>query len=115
MKILSARLHGYLDYVTVLGFAVAPTLLGLEGLPKLICYGLAGVHLCLTLLTDFPLGAAKLIPCKIHGVIEFVVSIALVVLPWALGFATDPAARNFFMAAGVTIFLVWLLTNYKTD
>jgi len=115
MKILSARVHGYLDYITVVGFALAPALLGLEGLPKYVCYGLAGVHLFLTLLTDFPLGAAKLVPCRIHGLIELIVSITLVVLPWVLGFATNPAARIFFVAIGVTIFVVWLLTNYKKD
>jgi hypothetical protein len=113
MSFLPARTHGYLDYGTVVGFALAPALLGLEGLPKMICYGLAGVHLLLTLVTDFPLGSATLIPFKIHGLIELIVSIVLVVLPWVLGFAATPAARNFFIAAGVIIFLVWRLTNYK--
>jgi len=115
MKVLSARKHGVLDYVTVIGFALAPAVLGLDGLPKWISYALAGIHLLLTLLTNFPLGAAKLIPFTLHGLIEFIVSIALVLLPWVLGFAAIPAERNFFIAVGVTIFIVWLLTNYKTD
>jgi len=114
MKGLSTRAHGYLDYVTVVGFALAPALLALERVPKLICYGLAGIHLLLTLLTDFPLGVAKLVPSKAHALIEFIVSIVLVILPWVLEFAENPVARNFFIAAGVTIFVVWLLTDYKS-
>jgi hypothetical protein len=112
MRILSARAHGYLDYITVVGFACAPALLGFDGLPKWICYGLAAIHLSLTLLTNFPLGVAKLIPSGIHGLIELIVSIALIILPWAMGFASNPAARNFFILIGVTIFIVWLLTDY---
>ena len=114
MRIMSSRVHGYLDYVTVAGFALAPSLIGLAGAPKWVCYMLAGVHLLLTLLTDFPLGARPLIPLKVHGVIEFVVSIVLIVLPWVLGFSAYAAARNFFLAAGITIFIVWLLTDYNT-
>src|SRR5258706_3213161 len=114
MKILSAHTHGFLDYATIVGFALAPALLGLEGQPKWICYGLAGIHLLLTLLTDFPLGAAKLIPSAVHGLIELIVSVALVILPWVLGFAENPAARNFFIAAVGTIFLVWVIDRCKS-
>ena len=113
MRILSARTHGILDYVTVIGFALAPSVLGLDGLPKWICYALAGIHLLLTLLTDFPLGALKLIPGAVHGFIELMVSIVLVILPWILGFAVLPVARNFFIAVGVIIFIVWRLTEYR--
>src|SRR5258706_9073322 len=113
MKILSAHTHGFLDYATIVWFALARALLGVEGQPKWICYGLAGIHLLLTLLTDFPLGAAKLIPSAVHGLIELIVSVALVILPWVLGFAENPAARNFFIAAGGTILIVWVLTHYQ--
>jgi hypothetical protein len=113
MRILSSRIHGILDYVTVVGFALVPTLLGLDGLPKWICYALAGIHLLLTLLTNFPLGAFKRIPLTLHGLIELIVSIALVILPWVLGFADYAAARYFFVAAGGAIFVVWVLTEYS--
>ena len=112
MKFISARAHGVLDYVTVIGFALAPGVLGFDGLPKWICYALAGIHLLLSLLTNYPLGAVKRIPFTLHGLIELVVSIALVVLPWVLRFADYAAARYFFVAAGGTIFVVWALTLY---
>ena len=113
MRTLSARAHGFLDYVTVVGFVLAPTVVGLGGLPKWICYVLAAVHLLLTLLTNFPLGATELIPFTLHGLIELLVSIALVFLPWLLGFADYAAARYFFVATGATIFIVWALTEYN--
>ena len=80
MKIISPRMHGYLDYVTVVAFLLAPTLIGLTGLPAMLAYLLAGVHLLMTLLTEFPLGIVKLIPLPLHGWVERVVGPVLVLV-----------------------------------
>ncbi len=113
MKILSPKLHGYLDFLTVILFAVAPTVLGFGGLPAYISYALAVIHISLTLVTAFPKGIIGIVPFTIHGGIELIVSIALIMLPFILGFAETP--RNFFMGIGVIIFIVWLLSNYKIN
>ncbi len=115
MKVLMPRTHGILDYVTVVAFLSAPALFGLSGLPATISYLLAAVHLVLTLVTAFPFGLVKLVPFKLHGVVELVVSVVLVLLPWLLGFASTPAARNFYIGAGIVIFIVWLVTDYAGD
>lgn len=112
MRILDPRTHGVLDYLTVLLFAAAPSIFGLTGTPAMLSYALAAVHLALTLITAFPAGVAKIVPLGIHGWIELVVALVLLPLPWILGFASVPAARNFFIGAGVVIFFVWLLTRY---
>jgi hypothetical protein len=49
MKILSPTLHGYLDYVTVLLFLAAPTVIGLTGMAKAIACALAAVHFAIRL------------------------------------------------------------------
>ena len=113
MKILNPKIHGYLDYGVVILFLAAPTLLGLTGIPATIAYTLAVVHLLVTVITAFPLGIVQLLSLPLHGAIELVVSFALIALPWIFGFASDLAARNFFIAAGVLIFAVWLVTDYK--
>ncbi|NEQ20252.1 MAG: hypothetical protein F6K28_13600 [Microcoleus sp. SIO2G3] len=113
MKILSSKIHGYLDYVVVIAFLVAPTLFGLSGIPAVISYALSIIHLAVTLLTDFPLGIVKVIPIKLHSTIEFLVSLTLMALPWLLGFASVVPARNFYIAAGVVIFITWIVTDYK--
>lgn len=112
MRVLRPTIHGILDYAVVIAFALAPALLGLSGLPATLSYLLAGVHLLLTLVTAFPLGAVKLVPLPLHGAIELVVSIVLVALPWILRFTQDTIARDFYVGAGVLIFLVWLITDY---
>ena len=111
MKILSDTAHGILDYVTVVVFALAPSLLGLTGTAALISYALAVIHLAMTVLTDMPLGVIKVIPLKLHALVELVVGPVLVVGALVLP-PLFAGGQAFFVAAGVVIFLVWLLSNY---
>lgn len=113
MKILSPKIHGFLDILTVLIFAAAPTLFNFGGLPATICYVLAVVHLVLTLATAFPLGIVKIVPLLVHGTIELIVSTALVILPFILGWTG--AARNFFIGIGIVIFIVWLISDCRKN
>jgi hypothetical protein len=112
MRVLRPTIHGILDYAVVVAFALAPTLLGLSGLPATISYLLAVVHMLLTLVTAFPLGVVKLVPLPLHGAIELVVSIVLVALPWILRFSQVTIARDFYVGAGALIFVVWWITDY---
>jgi len=73
MRVIAAGLHRMLDFVTVLGFALAPVVLGLTGLAATLAYVLAAVHLALTLLTHFPGRAARPVSLVLHGAIEGVV------------------------------------------
>ena len=113
MKILSPRVHGYLDYILVALFLLAPTLFGMSNVPSMISYALAAIHLTETILTAFPLGIVSLIPFTIHGASEFLISFVLIALPWVAGFAAEAPARNFFVGSGILIFVVWLTTDYK--
>ncbi len=113
MKVISPRVHGYLDFLTVAIFLLAPTLLGLSQLPAMLAYSLAGVHLLVTLASDFPFGVVKLIPFTIHGWIERLIGPSLIALPFIVGFANEEMARNFYIAMGVVIIVVGLLTDYQ--
>jgi len=114
LKILSPRIHGYLDYVVVIAFALLPQLLGLSGTERYLAWTLAMVHLVLTLATDFPLGAIKLVPLRVHGMIELAVAPVLVAVPWIFGFSADPVARGAYGIVGVGNFVTWLVTDYSS-
>jgi hypothetical protein len=112
-KPVSARVHGVLDYATVAAFLNAPMVFGFHGTPAAITYWLAGIHLLMTGCTDFPLGFFKWIPFKIHGVIELLAGIFILIAPWIFGFAQDVAARNFFLATAIIVLVVVALTDYS--
>ena len=114
MKRLSPKLHGIIDYVSVGGLLLAPTVFGLNGLSTTLAYALAGIHLTMTLLTAFPLGLIKLVPLRLHGIVEIVVGISLVVAPWALATVLDLGGngRLFYSAFGAVLIAVWFITDY---
>ena len=114
MKILSDTTHGILDYLTVALFVLAPSLFGFSGTAAIISYALAGIHLAMTLFTDMPLGVAKIIPMKLHALVEMLVGPVLVIGALIL---PDLVAdgRDFFIAAGMGIFVVWLLSHYRPE
>ena len=110
MKIISSEAHAALDYLTVVIFALAPTVIGLSGAAAIISYVLAVVHLSMTLVTDMPFSLVKIVPIKLHAVVESVVGPVLVIGGLLLEFSTP--ARTFFVVMGVIIFAVWLLSSY---
>jgi hypothetical protein len=112
MKVISIKVHGFLDFFTVLAFALIPTVFGLSGVPAYLSYALAIVHLAMTLLTNFPFGIVKVIPVKLHKIVETIVGPALLAVPWIFGFSEDVTARSVFIGAGLVILAVRFLTDY---
>ena len=111
MKVISDTTHGILDYLTVAIFALAPSVLGLTGFAALVSYALAAIHLVMTLLTNMPLGVLKIIPMRLHAIVEMLVGpvlvVAALVLPNILG-----DKREFFLVMGLAIVAIWLLSSY---
>jgi hypothetical protein len=112
MKVISDTTHGILDYLTVAIFALAPGVLGLSGFAALVSYALAAIHLVMTLLTNMPLGVLKIIPMRLHALVEMLVGpvlvVAALVLPNILG-----EKRQFFLVMGLAILAIWLLSSYS--
>lgn len=94
----------------VVGFLAMPLLLRLSGPPAILSYALAAVHLLVTLATKFPDTGHRPIPLRSHGFIELVVGIALILVPFVLGWGD--AARNYYVVVGVILLLVWATSNY---
>jgi hypothetical protein len=109
---ITPRAHGVLDYATSVATAAAPTLLGFPKPAAALCYALAGGYTGLSLLTDYPLGAKRVVPFKGHGVAEGVIGLVLPALPWALGFSRHRAARNFFFGLTAVTAVVAALTDW---
>jgi hypothetical protein len=111
MKPISLTVHGVIDYLAVVILAVAPAVIGLSGWPAALSYALAGIHLLMTLLTDFPAGVIKVIPIALHQWVERIVGPVLIILAFV---SMTEAARAFFVAMGIIIFAVERLTAYRS-
>jgi hypothetical protein len=113
MKVISPTVHGILDYGTCAFFALAPSLFDLHGTYATICYVLAAGYLVISLLTNMPLGAMRVIPFPVHGKLELVSGLVFIASPWLFGFADDnETARNLFVGAGIVFLVVYFLTDW---
>jgi len=111
MKFISPKVHGIIDYLVVVFLLISPTIFGFTGLLATFTYALGGVHLLLTILTAYSVGLVKVIPLALHGLIEFVVGIVLIVLAYTL-FKDDATGKLFYIVFGTVVLLTWLVTDY---
>ena len=110
-KIICDKVHGVLDYGCVALFVAAPSQIGITGPSAALCYILAACQLAVTLFSDMPLGWKKLIPMRVHGLIELTVSLALIAIGWVLP-GLFGSGQLFFTLMGAIIFFVWVSSDY---
>jgi len=110
MKLIPASVHRSLDMVSVIGLIAAPILLGLSGPPAIVSYVLAAIHLIVTLSTKFPDTGHKPLSLRNHGMIELVVGIVLIVLPWIVQW--NGVARGYYIVVGAVLLVIWASSNY---
>jgi len=84
---IDSTLHGMTDYtVGATLTTVFPKLAGIEGTPSARQIRTAGaVHASYSTLTDYPLGAVKLIPYKVHLALDAMGALALAATPFVTG------------------------------
>ncbi|HVL34037.1 MAG TPA: hypothetical protein VM489_00050 [Burkholderiales bacterium] len=111
---LNPRIHGVLDYALAVLFLLMPVLFNFTQTAATLSYIIGVLYLGASLLTKYPLGALKLIPFPVHGVLETIMAAGWIVFPWLFGFAADAAARNWFVIAGIGLLAVVVLTDYRS-
>lgn len=112
MKIISASVHGILDYLMVLFLWAAPTLFVIPNDMAGYVYALGFIHLLLTATTDYKSGIFRFISFKIHGYIELIVGAGLVILSFTY-LAYDERDKPFFMALGIAILIIFIFSDYS--
>ncbi len=110
---LNSKIHGTIDYLVVVFLWISPSLFGLPEATSIFTYVLGTIHLALTFLTDFELGVVKLVPLKIHGIIELAVSIVLIAVAIYFDSTDGTLARNFYLGFGAAVFVTWAFSDYQ--
>lgn len=105
--------HGAIDYAFAAMNSLAPTLFGLTGSAKAICYGYAATQGVLNALTDHPLAFKKLIPLRIHGALETPFVPAILLLPLLTGALKQRNARTYFSGFFALAVANYMLTDYN--
>lgn len=107
MKFVTKRIHAFLDYPVAIALIGLPFLLGLGSsnpwaFTLSVATGVAAF--VLTLLTDHHLGAIRVIPYKIHLIVDFLVAIVFILSPFIFSFEGIDA--YYYWLNGGAVFVV---------
>ena len=106
MKFLTSKFHGLGDYAAAAVLIVAPSVLGLKE-QSLIAHWASiagGVGLIIySLLTDYTFSIAKIIPFKVHLVLDSLAGLILIALAFALSLEGIAQIYMIVMGAGVLL------------
>jgi len=91
MRVIPTRIHGMLDYGMGVLLMVAPWLLGFaDGGPEQWVPVILGASVIVySLLTNYELGVARVIPMPVHLWIDVAGGVVLAASPWIFGFADE--------------------------
>lgn len=89
MQIIPTRIHGILDYGVSLLLIVAPYGLGFADgtAAQFVPQALGVLTILASLVTDYELSFAKIIPMPVHLALDIGSAVFLAASPWLLGFA----------------------------
>jgi hypothetical protein len=89
MRFIPTRVHGAVDYLTGLVLIMAPFVLGFadNGPAQWVPMVLGAAILVMSLMTDYELSLAKVIPMPVHLGVDAAGGLLLAASPWLFGFA----------------------------
>lgn len=106
-------LHGLVDYAVGVLLVLGPFLVAFDSggaTAVAILIGLAA--LAMAVLTDAPFGVLRRMPLAAHLVLDYVLAILLIVLPFLASFTEDRRAFALFVILGVGHLIVSTLTRF---
>jgi len=112
-RTLGAVSHGIIDYVLAILLLFGPEIGRFTGRQAILCRILAALLFLLALLTRYPLGVFRQIGFVSHGIIELLLGVVVLVVPWTRGFSQGVLSRRFFVAMALLILVVWVLTDFR--
>jgi hypothetical protein len=89
MAIISAKVHGIMDYLYAIALLLAPWLLNLQGDGwETWTMDIVGAAVLIySLHTNYPVAPLRVIPYSVHLILDVIGGLFLAVSPWLFGFA----------------------------
>jgi hypothetical protein len=113
MRLIGAVSHGIIDYLMVVILIAGPSFAGFTGRQEKYAYLLAAIMFTISVLTRYPLGVIRGLRFVLHGAVEFVLAILILILPWLANFSRGIHSRNFFVFVALIMLAIWLMTDFR--
>jgi hypothetical protein len=108
--------HGLIEYAAAALFLAAPFLLSFDAGAATAASIIAGIVLLfLAASSEGPTSLINYLPLAAHVVLDYVLAILLIAIPFIAGFADETAPTAFFIAAGAVYLLVAIGTRFTKD
>jgi len=116
MRFISPRVHGVLDYAVAAGLIGAPLVLDFaaSSVASAVLSIAAGIGLtAYSLLTNYSAGLRRLIPWRIHLMLDATAAVVLLAAPFV--FAFGGVARVFYVTVAISVLAVVAASQTDTD
>jgi VIT1/CCC1 family predicted Fe2+/Mn2+ transporter len=108
--------HGVIEYVAGAAFIVAPFLLTYDSNAATAMSIIVGVLLiAIAAATDGPTSLVDQIPVSAHVVLDYVLAVLLVALPFLAGFSSETEPTAFFIVLGIAHLLITIGTRFRKE
>jgi hypothetical protein len=108
--------HGFVEYGAAVLFFAAPFLFSFDSGAAIAVSLIAGVLvLFLAAATEGPTSLINYVPLAAHVVLDYVLAILLIAMPFIAGFSDETAPTVFFIALGALHLLITIGTRFKKD
>jgi hypothetical protein len=109
------QVHGVLDYPLAAILIAGPLVLDFDyKAASVIAFVFGGGAVVLAVATAWSTGIVKIIPPLVHGYVDTVVTVAMIVLPFAVGFSHRTPALLFYVVVGGAGLLATLATRFPS-
>jgi hypothetical protein len=107
-------LHGLIEYVAAAVFFVAPFVLDFDSGGAVAVSIIAGVVvLFMAAATEGPTSLINSVPLAAHVVLDYVIAVLLIAMPFIAGFSDETAPTVFFIAIGALHLLITIGTRFQ--
>lgn len=109
------QVHGVLDYPLAAVLIAGPLVFNFDHTAAtVIALAFGGGAAVLAVATAWSTGLVKIIPPLLHGYADTLVTLALIVLPFAVGFSDSTPALLFYVIVGGAGLLTTLATRFES-
>jgi hypothetical protein len=109
------QVHGVLDYPLAAVLIAGPLVFNFDHTAAtVIALAFGGGAAALAVATAWSTGIVKIIPPLLHGYADTLVTLALIVLPFAVGFSDSTPALLFYVIVGGAGLLTTLATRFES-
>ncbi|GAB3903093.1 SPW repeat protein [Larkinella knui] len=89
MRLIPTKVHGMLDYISGVFFAISPWVLGFAtgDAAQWVPIILGGMAIVYSVFTDYELGLVRRLPMPVHLTLDVLSGVVMAASPWLFGFA----------------------------